>query len=221
MKAEHSNSEPYLIIGAGGHGRVLVDLALLNGSRVSGFVDSFVETGKEIAKHQVLGPDSFLDTLEPDSVQLLMGIGTTIGLKRRLAIAESLETKGFKFKSLIAKSAFISPRAAISPNGAQILARAIVQTDARIESYTVINTGAIIEHDVVVERGSFIGPGAVLSGGVKVGSNVLIGSGAVILPGIEIQANAIIGGGAVVTKGIAENETVTGNPAKQLGKPNA
>ena len=68
-------------------------------------------------------------------------------------------------------------------------------------------------------REFFIGPGAVLSGGVKVGSNVLIGKGAVILPGIEIQANAIIGGGAVVTKGIAENETVTGNPAKQLGKP--
>ena len=218
MSSPLSPKQPLVIIGAGGHGQVLADLALRDGFTVEGFVDQAIETGSMVMGIPILGTDSFLETANHDHFQLLMGVGLTIGLDRRLSLAEQFQEKGWRFSSLASESAIVSQRSKISVDGVQILAGAIIQRGSQIHAHSVINTGAIIEHDVKIGEGSFIGPGAVLNGGVEVGSRVLIGSGAILLPGVTVGNDAVVGGGSLVNKSVKSNTVVVGNPARAIGE---
>jgi sugar O-acyltransferase (sialic acid O-acetyltransferase NeuD family) len=217
MNEKSNNVSTCIIVGGGGHARVLADIAQSCNIEILGFLDPELPKGSHISGYEILGDDSYLETIPHEQTQLLMGLGTSVGLSRRLSVAQTLQSKGFDFPSVISPSAILSGRAKKSDQGAQILAGAIIQTHAQIGSHCVVNTGAIIEHDVYIGAGSFVGPGATLCGGVRVGENSLVGSRAIILPGILIGSGAVVGAAALVTKDVKAGATVAGNPARVFG----
>lgn len=204
-----------LVLGAGGHGKSVLDLLLAHGGwQVAGVVDAAPRHATLLGL-PVLGDESLLPGLAGGGIgQAHPAIGHNA---QRLAAASRLADAGFSLPALIHPAALLGHGAEVAP-GAAIFARAVIGPEARIGRLALVNTGAIVEHDCEVGEGAHIAPGAVLAGGVHVGRGALVGAGAVIRPGIRIGAGAVIGAGAAVLADVGDAATVGGVPARELNK---
>ncbi|MBW2003584.1 MAG: acetyltransferase [Deltaproteobacteria bacterium] len=210
--------EDILIIGAGGHSRVVINLLQsVGGFRIVGVTDSKKDLwNKEISKGiKVLGDDTLLDRFDPKECCAAIGIGGKGVPIKRKNIYDMLVSKGFRIPSIIHPFAFVSSSAKVH-SGVQIMAGAVIQVETFIGENCIINTSASIDHGCHVERHCHIGPGAILGGEVQVGEGALIGLGARVLPRIRIGERALIGAGAVVTKDVPEGLQVVGVPARKI-----
>jgi len=217
-------SKPIIILGAGGHARVLADA--LRPLEVSGFTDSNpLKIDSRLHNATVLGGDDIALAYAPDDIQLVNGIGSVgigIGTKgmaldtlRRVGLFNRFRSAGYRFLNVIHPSAIMAPDVALG-EGVQIMAGTVLQTGCNIGDNTIVNTRASIDHDCHIGAHVHIAPGAVLSGGVTVGDYVHIGAGATIVQGIHIGANCMIAAGAVVIRDIPAGKTVIGVPAKEV-----
>ena len=204
-----------LIIGAGGHGRVVLE-ALRSAGRKPSFLDGALR-GRTIDGAKVEGGDELLDVLPPTGVVLAVGVGASPDVAARRDVYEAASAKGFRLPPVVAASAPVS-KLALLEDGAQILTRAVVHPGAVIGVNAVVNTGAIVEHDAVVGAHAFVGPGAVLLGACRIGAGAFIGAGAVVLPGTTVGPDSIVGAGAVVTAEVPARARVAGVPARRLGR---
>lgn len=196
-------SKPIVIIGAGGHGKVLFDICRETGRDVSGFLDRNVQ-GK-VHDISVLGNDSMLENSAFTTAhEFALGIGDP-ALHKRLS-AEIVE-KGGTMATLIHPSATISQSASIG-SGCAVMAGAVINIDARIGDNCIINTRASIDHDCLLGNDVQICPGATLAGVVECGDDVFVGTGATILPTVKVGARTVVGAGAVVNRDIPADKTV-------------
>lgn len=206
-----------LILGAGGHGRVVLE-ALRSKQSAAAFLDASEELqGRSVDGVRVEGGDEKLEKLSPRKIVLVNGVGADADVGRRRAVFESARAKGFRFPPVVAGSAVVSTLARLD-EGAQILTRAIVHPGASVGENVVVNTAAVVEHDVELGAHAFVGPGAVLLGGCRVGRSCFVGGGAVVLPGVSIGDGALIGAGAVVTADVPAGARYAGVPARSLAR---
>lgn len=205
-----------LVLGAGGHGKAVVDLVLTHGGwRAAGVVDAAPRVAALLGV-TVLGDESLLAALARSGIgHAHPAVGNNV---QRVAAAGRLAEAGFALPALVHPAAILSHGATIG-EGVAVLARAVIGPEARIGRLALVNTGAIVEHDCIVEDAAHIAPGAVLTGGVRIGAGAMIGAGAVIRPGVTIGAGAIIGAGAAVLADVPPGATVAGVPAKTLPEP--
>lgn len=204
---------PHKIIITGGGGHAVSVMAMLEGStEIAGY--TALEPASDMPVPYLGTDDQALSILDPATTAVHNAIGFTAGcsLMLRRRIAERYNA--FPQATLIAPSAWISPRAKID-EGCAVMARAIVN-EAAVGRMSVINTGAIIEHGCRIGENSFIGPGAILCGGVTVGHDTFIGAGAILKQGVTITSGTVIGMGAVVIAPITEPGTYAGNPAVKI-----
>lgn len=208
-------SNSIILLGGGGHAKVLVDLInKRNEFQIMGILDPVLETGMQIKEFAVLGTDAELPKLLDQGVRnVAIAVGSVKSNLLRKTLFDRSRELGFKIPSLVHPRTIISTDVNIS-DGVQIMAGAIIQTDTTIGEGTVINTGVQVDHDCQIGRQSFLSPGVVLSGGVVVGDNVFVGAGAVVIQGISIGDNAVIAAGAVVIQNVADGVLVKGVPAR-------
>jgi sugar O-acyltransferase (sialic acid O-acetyltransferase NeuD family) len=203
-----------IVIGAGGHAKVLLDLLSVLGRTVLGLTDrDNARTGEIMLGVPILGDDAILAAHDKNQVALVNAIGSTGSTVTRAAIFRVLAGRGFRFETLLHPTSCLSRHATVG-EGVQVMAGAIVQTSACIGANVIINSGAIVEHDCEVGAHCHLAPGAILSGGVVLEEGVHIGAGAVVRQGIRIGANAIVASGAAVVRDIASGQTVKGVPAR-------
>lgn len=204
----------YIIIGAGGHGRVLAGLLMALGASVEGFVDADpAKAGTEVMGFKVLGTDGEIFGRDPGSAYIVNGVGSTgdPGVRRR--ICETVLERGFAMPSLVHPFAWVSPHSVLGP-ATVVMAGAVVQPCCRIGANVIVNTRASIDHDCAIGDHVHIAPGVVLSGTVTVGEGAHIGTGACVAHGLVIGAGAIVGAGAAVVKDIPAGARALGVPAK-------
>ena len=203
-----------VILGAGGHGRALIELVRdLPGLDLVGLVDA-APRGPAMLGVPVLGDEAVLPGLRAAGVGLAcIAIGDAAA---RLAAAARLEALGFALPALLHPSV-LRARSAVVGAGAVVLPRAVLGALAEIGRLAIVNTGAIVEHDAMVGEAAHIGPGAVLAGGVRVGARALVGAGAACRPHVAIGADAVVGTGAAVVAPVADGQRVGGVPARVLG----
>lgn len=206
-----------IIIGAGDHAKVLLDILLELGEKVLGLADKSVPKGILIYGVPVLGNDDEVLKYSPEEIELVNGIGSIKSVSLRSKVYSFFKAKGYSFKTVIHLSAIISNRARLS-EASQILARVVVGTEAEIGENTIINTGVIVEHGCIIGKNCHIAPGCVLSGCVTVGVETHIGTGTTVIQGITIGSNVLLGAGSVVVKDIEDNSKAYGVPAKMKGK---
>ncbi|WP_034381993.1 acetyltransferase [Herbaspirillum sp. CF444] len=203
-----------IILGAGGHARVL--LSALAGMPVLGLTDADpLKTGVLIAGIPVLGTDDVLKEHAVDSILLVNGIGSVGSSAGRRALFDRCKSAGYTFAQVCHPSAVVVAGVVLG-EGAQIMAGVVLQTGCSIGENSIVNTGAIIDHDCRIGRHVHVAPGAVLSGGVEVGDNVHIGTGATLIQGVRIGEGSLVGAGAVVVRDVPPGTKVVGVPAKEI-----
>lgn len=205
--------EGVVMLGAGGHGRALLELlADLPGFSVVGVVDAVPPPGPVLGA-PVLGDEAALPGLLAAGVRrAVVAIGDP---SARLAAAARLEGLGFALPVLVHPSAIIARSARLGP-GAVVLPRAVVGALVLVGRLAIVNTGAILEHDVVLGEAAHAGPGAVLAGGARLGARALLGAGAACRPGVVVGDGAVVGVGAGVAADVAPGAVVGGVPARPL-----
>ncbi|MFZ5633350.1 MAG: acetyltransferase [Bacillota bacterium] len=207
-------SGPVIVIGSGGHARVLIDALSLQTVEIFGITDLKPEKAfKTVYGLPLIGKDDAIFEYKPDKVQLVNGLGSVRDTAARKKIYEYFKSRGYKFATIIHPSAVIASDVTIE-EGSQIMAGSIIQTGTCIGHNTIVNTKASVDHDCFIGPHVHLAPGVTLSGGVEVGEGVHIGTGAAVIQGIRIGQNSIIGAGAVVVKDVPEGAIVTGVPAR-------
>lgn len=208
-----SKRVPVIIIGGGGHAKVVVDALRLNGEKVLGVLDTCDPTSMLPQGLPWLGPDDAIGAYAPDEVMLANGIGSARSTALRKKVFEHFGQMGYHFTKVIHPSAIIAPDVLIGC-GSQIMAGAVIQTGAVIGCNTIINTRASVDHDCQIGDHVHIAPGATLSGTVCVSDGAHVGVGAVVIQGIEVGPEALIGAGAVVVGDIPAATIALGVPAR-------
>lgn len=201
-----------VIIGGGGHTRVLIGMVQAAGLPLRGIVTANAALlGIQILGVPVLGLEDKL-TLDAAEITLLNGVGnlansTGSGLATRAALFQRYRVRGFAFPPLVSGQAIVQPHVRIG-EGAQVMPGAVIQPGATLGENVIINTRASIDHDCRIDAHCHIAPGAVLCGHVQVGEQTHIGAGAVITQGVRIGSHAVIGAGAIVTRHVPDGMIV-------------
>lgn len=208
---------PVIILGAGGHAKVLVDALQLAAVKIVGIVDTDAgKHGTSLLGVRVLGGEEVLSQHDPKQVRLVNGLGS-VGLpEKRRQLFESFRERGYTFQSVLHPSVVIGS-GVILGEGAQIMAGAVVQTGTHIGANAILNTGTRVDHDCVVGAHTHIAPGAILCGGVKVGDASHVGAGATVIQEVVIGPGCLIGAGALVLADMPAGVTAVGVPARSIG----
>lgn len=209
-------SLPVLVIGAGGHGRVVADALRAAGRKVLGFLDAAADLeGRMIDGLPVLGGDAYLQIHSPGAVMLANGIGSTMSTAARRQLYERLVDSGFQFETVRHPTATVSPSVVLSP-GVQVMAGAVLQPGVVIGEDTIINTGVLVDHDCVIGSHCHLAPGVVLSGSIRIGDDCHIGTAASVIQGVMIGAGVAIAAGATVVSDVAAGARMAGVPARVM-----
>ncbi len=193
-----------IIIGASGHGKVVADIAELNGYTDIVFLDNNPEI-KNCAGYPVLGPDSMISQLEGD---VFVAIGNAEIRKKIMK-----KNRDRFFPVLFHPSAVVAESVEIGA-GSVIMAGAVVNPEARIGRGVIVNTCSSVDHDCIIGDYCHISVGTHLCGTVNVGECSWIGAGAIVINNINICADCMIGAGAVVINNLEESGIYIGIPAK-------
>ena len=197
-----------IIIGGGGHAKVLADIIKQQQINIYAVSSPKVDHKSPLfGGLKILLNDDEIYKFDPDEVCLINGIGSIPGNTLREEIFKKFRKDQYDFLTIKSDFSLISDYCNIAM-GAQIMSGATINADTKIGENCIINTGAVIEHDCVLGASNHIAPGAMLSGGVSTRSSVHIGTGAVVIQGVTIGKNSIIGAGAVVTSNIPANQIV-------------
>lgn len=209
---------PIIVIGAGGHAKVLIDALLGQDKDIIGIVDKEVSKLEEdVLGVQVIGADDVVLQYQTEKVALVNGIGSIQDTSLRKNISDRFREKGYSFAKVIHSSAIIAKNVELG-EGVQVMAGAVIQTGSRIGANTIINTKASIDHDCKIGAHVHIAPGVTLSGDVEIGDGAHIGTGAVIIQGIKIGTNSLVGAGSVVIKDVLSGTAVVGVPAAVMNR---
>ena len=196
-----------IIIGAGGHGRVIADIAMKLGYADICFLDDNAE-GSWMGC-SVVGKSCEILSFDDGSTDFVIGIGNN-AVRKRIA-----EQYAVNWVTLIHPSAQIAIDVKLGV-GTVVMAGAIINASARVGAHCIINTGAIVEHDNALGDYVHISPRAALAGTVHVGDATHVGIGAVIRNNLHIIGGCVIGAGAVVVKNIESSGTYIGVPARKM-----
>jgi UDP-N-acetylbacillosamine N-acetyltransferase len=204
-----------VVIGAGGHARVVADVIRLMGElTIHGFIDQAADRrGEPFVGARIIGGDQELDdVLRSGVTHAAVAVG---GNEARMRIGEELLQKGFRLPVLIHPSAIVAGDVVVGA-GTLICAGCIINPATTVGRLAIINTAASIDHDCNIGDGVHIAPGAHLGGHVTVGEGTLIGLGASIKPSVRIGARVTVGVGAAAVQDVRDGATVIGVPAREM-----
>lgn len=210
------DKEQYVVIGAGGHAKVVMDSLLLNNKEIVGLTDISYGQKMTCMEYPVLGTDDYLAVLlEQGIYNAAMGIGHVGYPKIRNNVYANAKKLGFCFPILTHPSAVCASNIHVG-EGTLIAANSVINPEVEIGELCIINTSTVIEHEAVIANGVHIAPHATILGGASVGENTFIGAGAVVLQGVHIGSDCIIGAGSVILHDVSDKCVVVGNPGREI-----
>ena len=212
--AGSDHSKPIIIIGAGGHAKVLIDALQQLKASILGISEqdsALVDT--ELLGVAVICHNGELKKYPPEGVTLVNGVGGVRDTSLRKEVFERLKMLGYGFSQVIHPSAVISADAVLG-EGVQVMAGVIIQAGVRIAENAIINTKTSVDHDCHLGSHVHLAPGVTVCGNVTIGDSVHVGSGATIIQGITVGARCLIGAGTLVRSNVPVGATVIGVPGR-------
>lgn len=158
-----------VIIGAGGHGQVIADVA----EQIGKYNEiTFLDDNAACAVGKCADFASYID----EDTEFYVAFGNNTG---RVEWLHKLVAAGAKLAILIHPTAYVSPRAKLS-GGTSVLPHAIVNTDVEAGLGCIINIGVIVDHRTILGEGVHLAPGAIVKGENKIPAGTKIDSGEVV-----------------------------------------
>lgn len=198
-----------LIIGAGGHGKVVADIAM---SMDKWDYIAFLDDNKkkvELVDIDIIGKTS--DVFDKvNEYEIFVAVGNN---ELRSKVSEQLKEANAQIATIVHPKSIIGTSVSIG-EGTVIMPGVVINCCTSIAKGCIINTGAVIDHDCIIEEYSHISPGAKLAGTVTVGQRSWLGIGSVVSNNVSICGGCIVGAGAVVIRDINKAGTYVGFPAK-------
>ena len=205
-----------VIVGAGGHGKVVLDILQYNrDNHLAGFIDDARRSkGKIIDGIPVIGSTAALGKLIVRNH--IEGAIVAIGDNHtRARVYARLKILGITLVNALHPGAILARDVKVG-EGVVIASGAKINTGTKIGNNVIINTGVIIDHDNNIEDDVHISPGVKLSGNVTIKKYSHVGLGVKVVSRITIGENVTVGGGAVVLEDIPANTVAVGVPAKVI-----
>lgn len=199
------------ILGAGGHGTVVLDAALGMKRWDKIFFLDDAQHNPVLGQYQVLGKTSEMASLADGQTEVVVGVGDNL---RRMELISDVESCQLSLAMIIHPSAIISRFAEIQ-KGSVVFANAVINPRAYIGRGSIVNTASVVEHDCHLSECVHVAPNATVCGSVKIGRLSWIGAGAVVKENLVIGESVIVGAGAAVVKNIPSHRVVTGVPAEE------
>ena len=198
-----------LILGAGGHGKVVAEIAsLMKQWDEIAFLDDSKEL-KQVNGYKVIDSLRNYHLYKQKYDNIFVAIGNN---KFRIDLINNLLLEGFNVPILVHPSAVISKNVKID-KGTVIMAGAVINTNSVIGKGCIINTSSSIDHDCILKDGVHISPGVHEGGTVNIGKCSWVCIGSSIVNNTTIGNNVIIAAGAAVIKDVPDNVMVAGVPA--------
>ena len=203
-----------LIVGAGGHAKVILDAARKSHAfeRLALLDENPANWGKRISGIEIVGGQELLSRLDSRLWQAIVAVGDNV-IRRRLVAR--VEEAGWRFARVVHPSAQIGEDVEIG-DGAVVLARVVINSAAHIGRHAIVNSAAVVEHDCFVGDYAHLAPASCMAGGARLEEGALLGLRATVLPGRTVGAWAVAGAGAVVTRDLSANALATGMPARPV-----
>jgi sugar O-acyltransferase (sialic acid O-acetyltransferase NeuD family) len=209
-------TKPLYVIGAGGHGKVVVATLLDMGLSIEGVLDDNPALwGKEVLGIKVLGsPGDIIISDLP--VRAVIGVGDN---QARRAMYMELSGKGLQVEWIRAvhPAAYVHPSVKIG-EGTVVFAGAVVQPGTCIGRHCIVNTGARVDHDCMIGDFCHVAPGCSLAGSVKLEEGAFVGIGSAVIPGRSIGSWSVVGAGSSVIRDVEPGIVAAGCPARPIGK---
>lgn len=202
-----------ILLGAGGHGKVVADSAhAMQKWESIEFLDDKHPALSNVYSWQVIGKiEEYTKFLDENT-----DFGVAIGQNSlRLELIKLLLQFEASLPVVVQPTAYVSESISLG-EASVVMGQAAINIGSNVGMGCIINTGAIVEHDCVLQDGVHISSGSQLAGGVKVGARSFVGAGATVKPTITIGDDVVVGAGAVVINNIEDGLTVVGNPAKPI-----
>jgi UDP-N-acetylbacillosamine N-acetyltransferase len=216
-KKQHlARSQALYVFGAGGHGKVVADVAIQAGWRVLAVLDENLRLeDRTVGGLPVVSGRERVENLlrTNDSVALAIGNNAI-----RMRLHRELEDRGIRVQTVISPKAIVSNWATIG-NGTVIMHAAIVNAGAVIGDGVILNTAAVVEHDCEIGDFAHVSPNSSLGGAAKIGIGSQVGIGASVLPRVRIGARTIVGAGSVATRDLPDDVIAYGVPARVRRQP--
>jgi sugar O-acyltransferase (sialic acid O-acetyltransferase NeuD family) len=202
-----------LILGAGGHGRVVADAAERSaaGWREIAFLDDRHPQLGASGPWQVVGTFTDLERLAAGFDGCVPAVGDA---RLRLALLRRARAAGYEIPVVLHPQSAVSGHARLGA-GSFVAAAAVINIGSEIAEGCIINTAATVDHDCRLGAGVHVCPGAHLAGNVEIGDRAWIGIGAVARQGLRIGVDATVGAGAVCIENIRDGAVVSGVPARE------
>lgn len=204
--------EKIVLIGAGGHAKVIIDLIeLIYGNRQEikvELLDDNIPIGTIICGKRIEGKISDCQNYSCKA-KFIIGIGNN---QIRKEIAQQYR---LSYTTLVHPSAVIGKNVEIG-QGTVIAANAVINCESKIGKHCIINTAATVDHECVIGDYTHVSPGAHLGGQVSIGEESWLGIGCSVKNNVKIGQNVTVGAGGVVITDLPGRCTAVGNPAKVL-----
>lgn len=204
-----------MIIGGGGHAKVLISVLKKVGYLIQGYTDN--EDHGVVLGVPYLGKDGILRDIvrKTPAMNAIIGIGKVDVSPLRLCLLNEISELGFNFPAICSPHAIVNEAVSLGA-GTAVLDGVVVNSGTKIGRGCILNTRSTVEHDCLVGENVHIAPGVTLSGGVTIGDNCMVGIGANVIQSISICGGCLIGAGAVIVRDVTEPGTYVGNPAKRI-----
>ena len=191
------NSRKLIIVGAGGHGKVVYDVAE-NTKKYDEiyFLDDNLKLC-QFYKSKIIDTTEYIYKYIKE-YHFIVAIGDNKTRNEKQTLLKQLNAK---VVTLIDKTAIISDSATIG-EGTVVMPKVVINADVRVGHGVILNSGCIVEHDSNLGNFCHISPNATICGTVSIGAGTWIGAGATIINNKKICENVVIGASSIIINDI-------------------
>lgn len=204
-----------VIVGGGGHAKVLASVLKKLGCPVAGYTDP--RNHGALLGAPYLGTDDVLRALAGDlpHAGAAIGVGKVDASDIRITLATRVRALGFTLPAIVSPEAIVNEEVELS-EGTVVFDGAVINAGTIVDRLCIINTNSTVDHDCLLGENVHIASGATVSGGVTIGPHCLIGAGSTLVHSISVCSGCLIGAGTIVADNITIPGTYVGNPARRI-----